>query len=99
MLTILICLIGGVVYVACPLILQLPLMIANFLIPDPIPFLDEIIMVGGIISKLFFLDDLRYFPDALEDFIKDHKLITIIVVLLIVFVSCIFIFLPFMAKE
>ena len=55
---------------------------------DPIPYLDEIIMVGGILSKLKKLDDI-------EDFISEHKVLSCIiavgiVILLVQFLRWIF---------
>ena len=44
--------IGGSIYFALPLAVQLILFAINAIVPDPIPYLDEIIMVGGILSKL-----------------------------------------------
>ena len=57
MLVLIACLIGGCAYFLCPLPLQLVLTAINFFVPDPILFLDEIIMVGGILAKLYWLDD------------------------------------------
>ena len=81
-----ICLIGGVIYFCCPFPIQLLLMIGNVFIPDPIPFLDEIIMVGGIISKLYFLENLSWYVHSFwkstKKFIGKHRklLITIVFV-------------------
>lgn len=60
--------IGGSIYFALPLAVQLILFAINAVVPDPIPYLDEIIMVGGILSKLKKLDDI-------EDFISEHKVL------------------------
>lgn len=38
--------IGGSIYFALPLAVQLILFAINAIVPDPIPYLDEIIMVG-----------------------------------------------------
>ena len=38
--------IGGSIYFALPLAVQLILFALNAIVPDPIPYLDEIIMVG-----------------------------------------------------
>lgn len=53
--------IGGSIYFALPLAVQLILFAINAIVPDPIPYLDEIIMVGGILSKLKKLDDTMLF--------------------------------------
>lgn len=70
LIAIIVCLIGGSAYFEAPLPVQLVLMGLNFLIPDPIPFLDEIIMVGGVLSKLYWLDNIEY---EIEHFISEHK--------------------------
>lgn len=49
--------VGGSIYFVLPLAVQLVLFVINAIVPDPIPYLDEIIMVGGILSKLKKLDD------------------------------------------
>lgn len=78
-----ICIIAGLVYLSCPLLIQLILMAINFYIPDPIPFLDEAIMVGGILSKMAwigrisdFIADARYFFST-----KKGKLLVLFVVI------------------
>lgn len=80
--------IGGSIYFALPLAVQLILFAINAIVPDPIPYLDEIIMVGGILSKLKKLDDI-------EDFISEHKVLSCIiavgiVILLVQFLRWIF---------
>ena len=80
--------IGGSIYFALPLAVQLILFAINAIVPDPIPYLDEIIMVGGILSKLKKLDDI-------EDFISEHKVLFCIisvgiVILLVQFLRWIF---------
>ena len=51
--------VGGSIYFVLPLAVQLILFAINAIVPDPIPYLDEIIMVGGILSKLKKLDDIE----------------------------------------
>ena len=80
--------IGGSIYFALPLAVQLILFAINAIVPDPIPYLDEIIMGGGILSKLKKLDDI-------EDFISEHKVLSCIiavgmVILLVQFLRWIF---------
>ena len=60
-----------------PLPVQLILMGLNFFIPDPIPFLDEIIMVGGVLSKLYWLDGIAF---AIESFISEHKVLSAVII-------------------
>ena len=40
------------IYVCCPWYIQFLLMILNIFIPDPIPLLDEVIMVVSTYSKI-----------------------------------------------
>lgn len=80
--------VGGSIYFVLPLAVQLILFAINAIVPDPIPYLDEIIMVGGILSKLKKLDDI-------EDFISEHKVLSCIiavgmVILLVQFLRWIF---------
>ena len=80
--------VGGSIYFVLPLAVQLILFAINAIVPDPIPYLDEIIMVGCILSKLKKLDDI-------EDFISEHKVLSCIiavgmVILLVQFLRWIF---------
>ena len=63
---------GGCFYFALPFPIQLIIFAINAIVPDPIPYVDEIIMVGGIISKISFLDNVGYF-------ISEHKILSIII--------------------
>ena len=66
MVLLIVCLIGSCAYFFCPIPLQFLLTGINFFVPDPIPFLDEVIMIGGILAKLFWLDNF-YISDYVED--------------------------------
>ena len=46
---IVVALFGGCFYFALPFPIQLIIFAINAIVPDPIPYVDEIIMVGGII--------------------------------------------------
>ena len=39
------------VYWVCPKYIKIAAMILNFLIPDPIPYIDEIVMVAGFLNS------------------------------------------------
>ena len=69
---IVIALFGGCFYFTLPFPIQLIIFIINAIVPDPIPYVDEIIMVGGIISKISFLDNVGYF-------ISEHKILSFII--------------------
>ena len=51
------------VYFACPLPVRLLILAVNFFIPDPIPIVDEVLMIAGIISKIIALDNILEFID------------------------------------
>lgn len=84
LIMIIVCIIGGSLYFSAPLPVQLVLMGLNILVPDPIPFLDEIIMVGGILSKLYWLDNIEY---EIEHFISEHKRLLAIVLGVIIIIG------------
>ena len=69
---IVVALFGGCFYFALPFPIQLIIFAINAIVPDPFPYVDEIIMVGGIISKISFLDNVGYF-------ISEHKIMSIII--------------------
>ena len=80
--------VGGSIYFVLPLAVQLILFAINAIVPDPMAYLEEIIMCGGILSKLKKLVDL-------EDFISEHKVLFCIiavgiVILLVQFLRWIF---------
>ncbi len=77
LILVIVCIIGGYAYFACPLPIQLLLTAINAFVPDPIPFLDEIIMAGGIFSKLYYLDDIGYY---IEEFFAEHKILSAIII-------------------
>lgn len=39
-----------IVYLFCPKYLQLVMLVVNLFIPDPLPFLDEALMVAGLLK-------------------------------------------------
>ena len=49
------------IYFVCPLIGKLALLLANMVLPDPIPFVDEIIMWVGLLMDLSKLMDIAIF--------------------------------------
>ena len=60
------------VYFACPLPVRLLILAVNFFIPDPIPIVDEVLMIAGIISKIIALDKIL-------EFIEEHKILFTII--------------------
>lgn len=53
--------IGVAIYFALPFWLQLIISITNFFIPDPIPIIDEILMIVGMLKKLEFIESISDF--------------------------------------
>ncbi len=60
------------IYVACPIIGKIALLLANSVIPDPIPFVDEAIMW---ISLCMHLNRLC----SVAEFISKHKVLSAII--------------------
>lgn len=67
------------VYFASPLPIRLLFLLINFFFPDPIPILDEVIMLGGIVSKMLFLE-------RITDFISEHKILSALIGMAVVLV-------------
>lgn len=76
MIVILIYIVVFCVYFSLPLPGGLLMCLINFMIPDFIPFIDEAIMVYGVISKLLFLG-------RAVEFGEDHPVLSKILVLAI----------------
>jgi hypothetical protein len=74
---IVIALFGGYFYFTLPFPIQLIIFIINAIVPDPIPYIDEIIMVGGMVSKLYFLDQVG-------EFISEHKILSLLILILLI---------------
>lgn len=74
------------IYLACPLIGKIALLLANTVLPDPLPFVDEIIMWIGLLMNLSRLM-------SIAEFVQKHKkmiyittiIITVLVILVILF--------------
>lgn len=71
------------IYLTCPIVGKIALLLANSVLPDPIPFVDEFIMWIGLFAHLSRL--LR-----VAEFIRDHKrvltlaLVAVILMLLLI---------------
>ena len=63
------------IYICLPWPLQIILFAVNFFLPDPIPVLDEVIMLTSIFSKLKFFT-------RISDMYEKHKALTIFLVVL-----------------
>lgn len=69
--------VGVLFYCILPLWFQIPLMLLNTLIPDPIPFLDEVIMYGSVVKKCLS-------AIAGIEWIDQHRKLTTVGVILII---------------
>ena len=70
---------GIIIYCILPLGLQIPLLLLNTVIPDSIPCLDEIIMYSSTLKKIVN-------ACKIIDWIKEHKLITGIILIVLILV-------------
>ncbi len=69
------------IYIRCPLIGKVALLLANSFIPDPIPFIDEFIMWIGLFAHISqFLH--------IAKFVSNHKIL--FVILFLIFLALVF---------
>ena len=66
-----------IIYSALPIPIQLVLFAVNMFLPDPIPMLDEVIMVISMANKAKLLS-------KLYDLLQKHRVIGIIVIAIII---------------
>lgn len=76
---------GLLIYLILPMPLQFIALLINSSFPDPIPYIDELIMYAAFIKKM--LTVIRIY-----DWVCDHKIIAIIAGGLIVFALLLWIF-------
>lgn len=81
-MTIILYIIGVGIYCCLPLPLQIPILLLNTMLPDPIPYLDEIIMYASTLKKLARLA-------SVIEWIEDHTALAIAIFIGVV-VLCIF---------
>lgn len=77
------------IFIASPLIGKVVLLAVNFVIPDPLPYVDEIVMVGSTIGNA--LGWLTKFA-KLFDFVATHKVLSIFIGVAIVIAIKVFLF-------
>lgn len=65
------------VYFVSPLPVRLLILLINFFVPDPIPVIDEVIMIAGIISKLTLFG-------RIVEFAQNHKRLVKVLTALVV---------------
>ncbi len=82
-----------IIYLCCPIIGKVILLALNTFLPDPIPFVDEIIMWLGLCMNLakfgVFISDIT---EKAFSYIKMHKniFIAIGIIILVLLISCLF---------
>lgn len=54
------------IYLVCPIVGKIALLLANTILPDPLPFVDEFIMWIGLLTHLSRLMDIA-------EFVRTHK--------------------------
>lgn len=62
------------IFLVVPLPAQLILLVINFMVPDPIPLLDEVIMSISVLKKLITLG-------RIWEFFEEHKFLTLLIVI------------------
>lgn len=70
---------GVLIYCILPLGLQIPLLLLNTVIADPIPCLDEIIMYGSTLKKM--INACKIF-----EWMGEHKALTGLIIVVIILV-------------
>ena len=65
------------VFYASPLPIRILITLINFLAPDSIPIIDEVLMISGVISKITFVG-------SVGEFISEHKFLSALIAIAIV---------------
>lgn len=66
-----------IIYLLCPLIGKIALLMVNTVVPDPIPFVDEFIMWVGLMHNLSRMTKIALF-------IKEHKFLSFLIFVCII---------------
>ena len=67
--------IGVLFYCGLPWYLQFVVLLFNTFIPDPVPYLDEIIMYASFVKKVVMVD-------TIVSFVKEHPILTGILIII-----------------
>ena len=59
----------------------------NFIAPDPIPVIDEVIMIAGIISKLLFLSKITDFIDEHREQVKAFGMVILLLIIIAIILA------------
>lgn len=77
------------IFVVSPLIGKVVLLVVNVIIPDPLPYIDEIVMVGSTVGNV--LGWMMKF-EKLFNFVATHKVLSIFIGVAIVITVKVFLF-------
>lgn len=69
------------IFVACPLIGKLILLAINLLIPDPLPYIDEIVMIASTAGNIFGAARKTI---SVVDFATKHKVTAILIAIVVI---------------
>ena len=67
--------IGIIIYCILPLPLQIPLLILNTLLPDSIPYIDEIMMYGSTVKKMMRAEEII-------EWVLEHKFLSFVIAII-----------------
>lgn len=84
MVYLIITIIGMLIFLVLPMPLQIVVVMINSATPDPIPYIDEIIMYGTVLKKCAN-------TSLIFEWIGRHKIITVFIMIMLILV-CILIF-------
>lgn len=87
MLIILVYIVVFCIYFTVSLPVRLLIFAINFIAPDPIPVIDEVIMIAGIISKLLFLSKISDFVDEHREQVKAFGMVILLCIILVIILT------------
>ena len=67
------------IYWVCPILAQLVLLLLDGFVPDPIPLIDEMLMIAVLLNRLRKVV-------MVTEFIKKHKILSVIILILSIYV-------------
>ncbi len=63
-----------IIYMILPWPVKIVVLIINFIVPDPIPIIDEVLMIAGLVAK----------TNAVGSFFTDHPILSKVVVAMVI---------------
>jgi hypothetical protein len=92
MLLIVLYILGILVYLGLPLPAQITVLLLNTFIPDPLPFVDEIIMYGSTIKKCYKTINIISKVEGIILWVETHKIIMAILCVFVIVILIVMIF-------